>query len=236
MTFRLRKRHYSFLIPFVFAPIFLSAGCHFQGQPAPAQTRHHFKIERLLVIGFLPAIPEGAKRGLIRSPLSGAVFMAEPVPKEAVDLLTSNLLQLLEKKGTRGIISPHQAEGLFSAVRAREQLMGDLEVFQEMGKAFAADAILTGNIYLWREREGTEYAVNRPAAVAYDLYLIRTVDGAILWKGRFEKTQRSLSENLLDVETFLKGKGRWMEAKDLAEMGLVHLMETWSKAEEGGKD
>jgi hypothetical protein len=236
VTFRLHKREYSFLIPFVLAPVFLSAGCYFQRQPAPDQTIHPFRIERLLVTGFFPALPSGAKRDLVRSPLSGAVFMAEPVPKEAVDLLTSSLLLLLEKKGTRGIISPHQAEGLSSDVRARDPLMRDLEVFREMGKAFEADAVLTGNIYLWREREGTEYAVNRPAAVAYDLYLIRTVDGTILWKGRFEKTQRSLSENLLDLETFLKGKGTWMEAKDLAEMGLIQLMETWPKAEEEGKD
>ena len=236
MTSRIYRRPYSLLIPLVITTIFLNVGCHFREHPAPGQTRDDLKVERLLVTGFLPAVPAGAERGLIRNPLSGAVFMAEPVPKEAVDFLTSILFQLLEKQERRQIITQPEAEGLLRALRDRERPMGDLEAFQEMGKAFAADAVLTGNIYLWREREGTEYAVNRPASVAYDLYLIRTVDGAILWKGRYEKTQRSLSENLLDFETFLKGRGKWMEAKDLAEMGLVDLLEKWSKVQEDGKD
>ena len=114
--------------------------------------------------------------------------------------------------------------------------MGDLEVFQEIGKAYSADAVLTGYVYRWREREGTEYAVNRPASVAFDLYLIKTDDGVIIWKGRFEKAQQSLSENLFDLGTFLKSKGRWMEAKELADIGLAHLMETWSEGEYGRKD
>ncbi|MCJ7593678.1 MAG: hypothetical protein MUO52_02765, partial [Desulfobacterales bacterium] len=176
------------------------------------------------------------KGGLIRSPLSGAVFMAEQVPNEAVDYMTSNLLGMLLEKGGPRIISLGQAEGLFSAVQATNSAMGDLEVFQEIGKAYFADAVLTGYVYRWREREGTEYAVNRPASVAFDLYLIKTDDGVIIWKERFEKTQQSLSENLLDLGTFLKGKGRWMEAKELADIGLAHLIETWSEGEYGRKD
>jgi len=42
----------------------------------------------------------------------------------------------------------------------------------------------------------------------------------VLWSGRFDKTQRSLSENLLDMRTFFRGKGKWMSARELASLGL----------------
>jgi hypothetical protein len=34
-----------------------------------------------------------------------------------------------------------------------------------------------------------------------------------------------LNENLLDIKTFFKGKGKWMRAEDLAEIGLKHLVD-----------
>jgi hypothetical protein len=61
-------------------------------------------------------------------------------------------------------------------------------------------------------------------------------NASILWKGRFNKTQRSLSENLLDIRTFLKGKGRWMTADDLAGMGLKDLIDDLSLFMEEGKE
>jgi hypothetical protein len=49
-------------------------------------------------------------------------------------------------------------------------------------------------------------------------------DGSLLWKGRFDKTRASLAEDLLDLKTFLRSKGRWMNVEDLAEMGLSELV------------
>jgi hypothetical protein len=60
--------------------------------------------------------------------------------------------------------------------------------------------------------------------VAFNLLLARPADGAILWRGRFDKTQQSLSENLFDMSTFLHGGGRWMTARKLALMGLDATM------------
>ncbi len=95
---------------------------------------------------------------------------------------------------------------------------------------------MIGYVYRWREREGTDYSVNRPASTAFDLYLIRSHDRAVLWKGRFDKTQRSLSENILDMETFIKGKGRWMTVDRLAKLGLSNLMSKFPSSKTEKKD
>jgi hypothetical protein len=50
-------------------------------------------------------------------------------------------------------------------------------------------------------------------------------------KAKFDKTQISLSENLLDIQTFLKARGRWVTAGELAEMGLTELIESFPKGE-----
>ena len=134
---------------------------------------------------------------MVRSPLSGAVFMAEPVHERVVDQMTADLFDRILKNKSYDIISPAQARGVYETLVSTDVVSGDIELSQRIGQAFSADAVLIGYVYRWREREGTDYGAERPASVAFDLYLIRPRDGAILWKGRFDKTQRALSETSL---------------------------------------
>ena len=121
----------------------------------------------------------------------------------------------------------------FSQLASSNPTLTDRDIYVQIGKALSADGVLGGHVYRWRERQGTDYAASRPASVAFDLYLMSAGDGMILWKARFDKTQISLSENLLDLQTFLKAKGRWMTADELAEIGLTDFVETLPKREKG---
>ena len=112
----------------------------------------------------------------------------------------------------------------------------DYELIQKLGRRFKADAVLSGTIYRWDERQGTGLAVNRPASVAFDLNLVRSTDGAIIWRGVFEKTQRSLSENILDARTFFHGGARWMTAEGLGKLGLQQLLDEMMRGKKAKED
>jgi len=225
------KYLYILVGPCIVSLLLLLPGCYFQKRDVSKQTIISPSIEKMVVIGFRPAMLIGDKPGMIRSPLSGAVYMAEPVSWDVVNKMTANLFSRLLEDKSYDLISPSQAKGVFSSIVSSNLVLGDIEISLRIGEAFSADAILMGYIYRWREREGTDYAVNRPASVAFDLYLVRTGDGSILRKGKFDKSQRSLSENLLDMDTFLKGGGRWMTAEKLAALGLVDLLKKLPKGE-----
>src|SRR5262249_25351114 len=55
---------------------------------------------------------------------------------------------------------------------------------------------------------------------AYQVALVRASDQAILGTDRFDYTQQSLSENLLDLPRFLKARGRWMTREEILEGAL----------------
>ena len=99
-----------------------------------------------------------------------------------------------------------------------------IKIIQSLGKAVSADVALTGFIYRIHEREGSDYSAASPASVAFDVYLINVKDGSFLWKKRFDRTQKSLSENLLEFKSFLKFKGKWVDADTLAEIGLNEVI------------
>lgn len=217
--YRLSGRKIFFLMV-TLIPLFLISGCTVNEVRVSEENIFTYPGKTLAVLGFKPAMAMTDKPGVMRSPFSGAVFMAEPVSRAVTDRMTENVFERLEKKGVFKLIPPQMTTGVLSRLISSGDDMQDIDIYQKIGQALSADAVMAGYIYRWQEREGNEYSVNRPASVAFDIYLIRTIDKVIVWKARFDKTQQSLSENIFDLKFFLKGKGKWMTAYDLADLGL----------------
>jgi hypothetical protein len=89
------------------------------------------------------------------------------------------------------------------------------------------DAVLTGVILRYEDRDGHALAVDRPASVAYEAYLIGARDGEMLWRARFDETQKPLLDNLLLVGRFFRGGGVWQTSDTLARIGLERVLETF---------
>ena len=210
---------------FPVALFLLLAGCGGNYPTAPLKTTLH-RTEKIAVVGFRSALGEEDTPHTVRDPLSGAVFQAEPVSPSVVREMTRELFDRLQSRGYREVLPPGQALGAYSSLASGDMRLALLPVkmLQEIGKTLGADLVLSGYIYRWRKRQGSGYAVNRAASVAFDLHLIRSEDGRIIWNGKFDNTQRSLSENILDLKTFLGGKGKWMTARKLASLGLDRLL------------
>jgi hypothetical protein len=88
------------------------------------------------------------------------------------------------------------------------------------------DAVLTGVITRYDDRQGNAVLVDQPASVAYEAYLISARDGEILWRARFDETQRPLFDNLLLAGRFFKGGGVWQTNDTLARIGLERVVKT----------
>lgn len=89
------------------------------------------------------------------------------------------------------------------------------------------DAVLTGVIIRYDDRQGSALLVDQPASVAYEAYLISARDGEILWRARFNETQRPLLDNLLLAPRFFKGGGVWQTNDTLARIGLERVVKTF---------
>ena len=88
---------------------------------------------------------------------------------------------------------------------------------------------LVGFVYRFRERVGKGFSAESPASVAFDLNLIRVMDGRTVWSANFDETQQSLGQNLFQLGTFLTRGGRWITAEDMATDGLDKIMEKFPR-------
>jgi len=226
IDYRVFKKSELFIWMLALAGLLVSGGCHSQKTPASYDMHTAMPINKVVVDGFHAAMPQGMQPDVVRDPLSGTAFMAEPVSQNVANRMTDILYNRVAAEKGYGLVSPDQAKLVFSSIIRSDKnvAISPIEILQEMGNTFKADAVLTGYIYRWREREGTDYAVNRPASVAFDLHLISPAEGTILWRAKFDKTQRSLSENIFDLSTFIGSKGRWLTAEKLALLGLQKML------------
>lgn len=208
----------------LFLSMILIVSCHIHKYTYEQETSFPSTIKNIVVVGFKPALSDMEKPSLFRCPLCGATFMAEPVSVDVAEAMTVSLFNCLEKNQKYTFIPPGQAKGVSSTILSQNITIGLKDMLQKTGKSFSSDAVLFGYIYRWAERVGTDYGVESPASVAFDLHLVSTDTGSILWKDSFKKTQLSLSENLLDLSTFIKSRGKWLTAKELAYIGLEKMI------------
>lgn len=89
------------------------------------------------------------------------------------------------------------------------------------------DAVVTGVITRYHDREGNALVVDQPASVAYEAYLISVRDGEILWRAQFDETQKPLLDNLLLAGRFFKGGAVWQTHDTLTRIGLERVMKTF---------
>jgi len=102
----------------------------------------------------------------------------------------------------------------------------------ELGRALNIDYVFVGFLYRFDERIGSSLGVDKPASVGYDLHLFRVKDGKMVWSGRFDETQQSLTDNLFKVGAFLRRKAVWLKAEELASVGMDEILTDMPRPEE----
>jgi hypothetical protein len=88
------------------------------------------------------------------------------------------------------------------------------------------------HIFRFEQRVGSSIGVEKPASVAFDLHLFRIKDGAQVWDGTFDETQKALFDNLLQAGTFFRGGAKWLTAEELAALGMDKLLKKLPDARE----
>jgi hypothetical protein len=89
-----------------------------------------------------------------------------------------------------------------------------------LAREVSADAILYGTVHKYEDRVGSSYAAAQPATVAFTLFFADLNNRQIIWRAQFAKTQKSLSQNVFNIASWLQNEGRWVRAVDIASAGV----------------
>lgn len=189
------------------------AGCSRQQQQQPIRTQ-----------------PGNVTVGIARftQPMSTADLLAGTLPEyyptinEAVPLELDQVFNAtLSSSLTRPFVNSNVATACEREVSDKNTGMNSaMRYWVAVGKCMQVDLILVPMLMRWEERQGGQAGVVRPASVVLDFFLIDTRDATLVSRVRYDETQAALTDNLLDLNKFVRRGGRWVTATDLAREGM----------------
>ncbi len=104
---------------------------------------------------------------------------------------------------------------------------------RDLMKKTELDAIVTGVISRYQDKDGSKIAVSKPASVAFKVYLISLKDNKILWSANFAETQQALLSNLLLADRYFQAGGVWLTSDELTQLGMRKILKTFPRLVSG---
>jgi hypothetical protein len=206
------------------------AGCVENIKSTPPD-EEHYHVGKVLLLPIQNGALHHGEGNVVRCAVCGTSYMTGPVPAGAEAVFTKHLKEmLLKKKVALVALSNQEYEEARARVMLRMSGGGEKEILAAIGRETGADAVMSGTLYVYKQRVGSSYAADSPASVGFDLDLIASKNAHLIWNRVFEETQQALSENLLTLGQFVKRKGKWLTAEELAVSGLEEVLKSFPSA------
>jgi hypothetical protein len=203
-------------------------GCHYREDSGIPLSEGKTVFDRIAVAPFQQAAPEDSVGGAVQCPLCGVTFNATGSPGNPEKVLEKVFLEQFEKERPKvNVIAGERVAGVYRRVSSDSLTISPREVLRTVGSELGVEGVVAGYVFRYRERKGVSYTVEQPASVAFEIHLLRVSDGALVWRGSFDKTQTSLMENLLQSASFFRGKGKWVTAEELTGEGIEQVLKTF---------
>ncbi len=181
---------------------------------------------RLAVLPFQAVWPEEHST-TARCPICGSVNSGGTIVRGAEKIVEEIFTDKLRDLKNTEIIPSEKAAGIYKRVSADSLKKPVLQIIRKTGSELGADVLVVGYLYHYRERVGYDYSAERPASVAFEIHLIAIKDGSTLWRGIFDKTQKSLMEDVFQASSFFKGGAKWLTARELTKLGIDEVFATF---------
>jgi hypothetical protein len=208
--------------------LYVVIGCHYRGDSIASATEEKLVFDRIAVAPFQQIGPDELISGTVRCPLCGMTLNGSPAQGNPEKVLETLFVEQLENyKPKFSVISGERVAGIFRRVSSNSLTTPLRQILRDVGSELGAEGVVAGYLYRFRERKGVAYTVELPASVAFEIHLLRVSDGALVWRGIFDKTQTSLMEDLFQFSSFYREKGRWVTAEELTGEGLEQILKTF---------
>jgi len=160
----------------------------------------------------------------VACPICKGIIQRGEIAFGSQNTLTRLLYQKMEDMGTFKVLPLEKMEEAFPQIERRQFELTPLRSSIRLGKTLNMDFIFVGVLFRFEERIGSSIGAEKPASVGFDVHLIRMRDEKMVWIGKFDETQRPLSENLFKIGSFVRRKASWLTAEELSSVGMDEML------------
>ena len=146
--------------------------------------------------------------------------------------LTMSLYEalILETSGMpdADILPIQKSDTEYNKLRSGKPKIYYRDIAIDVGRILDADTVMVGTISQYADRGGSEWATDSPSTVSFSVELLSTKDGTVVWGTSFTETQKPLFDNLFEIKKFVKRKGKWITADEMAKEGARIIAKRFS--------
>ena len=223
-----RLRFY-WVLCLAFALTSVFAGC--QSKPSTQQYQDRLaeiKVQRIAVMPFFRGLPdtrlnEPIKR-LLYCSMDNLCFNIKEIRGNADELLTGYLHDAIQPRYGEALIPLQIVRPAYSALPKNPATDTPQSLAVALGRKLQADHVMVGTVWRYQQLVGSAEAADKPASVAFALYLLNVETGNPVWEATYEKTQQPLSQNVLNIKEFFNMGARWLTADELAQYGIKQVL------------
>jgi hypothetical protein len=191
------------------------------------QDRDPVAFKRIAVMPFQGANAEDMATYARTTAIPASVLNVQSNPANPEGVVEGLFWERIVHQKKFDLVSPDRTGGIFQQITSISYKTTFPEAIARVGSELDADGLVVGYVYRYRERQGYDYSAEKPASVAFEIRLYRCRDGALVWKAAFDKTQTSLMEDMLRASSFIKDRGRWITARELASQGMDDVLKAF---------
>ena len=189
------------------------------------------KLRRVAIMPFLPGNTAVDADDQVRPALDCTMmeFCLEvnELGSGAESALTRQMQRAMELQLDDKVIPLPRAVRIYDELPQNRNVDTPRQLAQRFGKAAGADHVVLGSV--WRYRERTP---DLGASVAFTVYLLEVENGRRVWRGRFDRTQQALTDDLRNTRSFFQKGARWLSAEELAGFGIQQVMQKFPQVVE----
>jgi len=177
----------------------------------------------LAILPFLIERVDDPSRGAV-CPVCGGMYKRGNIQSGSQHTLAQLLQQKMEAMGTFKVFSMEKVEDAFSKADKGQFELRPTRSAIQLAKELNADFVFVGFLFRFEERVGSRVGVEKPASVGFDIHLLRVRDGKRVWEGKVDETQQALSENLLNIGSFVRRGATWLKAEELSSADMDAIL------------
>ena len=178
---------------------------------------------RMAIIPFQALVPLEGSGNTVICPLSGSGYSGGKIEKGAERILEEIFIEKIKKFKNIEIISQEKVDAVYKRINAESWKSPVMDILKKVGLELKADYLAVAYIFRYTERIGTNYGVEKPASAAFEVNFISSPKNEIIWRGIFDKTQKSFSEDVFHASSL-----KWLTVRELATRGMGETLKTFS--------
>jgi hypothetical protein len=142
----------------------------------------------------------------------------------AGSMLTRLIHSTLINRFGPNVVPLEDAQTAYADLRLDDARDTPRTLSRRLGKSLSADLIVIGTVWRYRDKGAIEGFPEKPASVAFALYLVEPETGRRIWRGIFDETQEYALKDMSKFTDRIKMGFKWLSGDQLARYGVKQIL------------